>query len=81
MEYVLSNGFCEMTEKEMEAVDGGIDIDIVDIVGKFASGGAGSVLGKKVGSTIGGAVGGPIGQVVGGIVGVAIFEVIYHLNN
>ncbi len=79
MEYVLSNGFCEMSENEMEAVDGGFDF--IDFVGGVASGSAGSYVGKKVGAAVGGAVGGPIGAVVGGILGVAAFEIVYHLNN
>lgn len=75
----LSYGFCEMSEKEMEAVDGGFDV--IDAVGNIVCGGAGAYVGRKVGATVGGAVGGPVGAVVGGILGVAAFEVVYHLNN
>lgn len=79
MEYVLSKEFSGMSQKDMEAVNGGFDL--IDFAGGFASGAAGKAIGKRIGATIGGAVGGPIGGVVGGILGVAAFEVIYHLNN
>lgn len=75
----LSYGFSEMSEEEMEAVDGGLDV--LDTFGNIVCGGAGVYVGRKVGATVGGAVGGPVGAVVGGILGVAVFEIVYHLNN
>lgn len=68
MENVMTNGFAELSEDEINDLNGG---SLGECIAVFAGGG----IGAKIGGYVGGTFGGPIG----GIVGTAAGYGIYHL--
>lgn len=79
MEMVLNDGFCELSQMEIEKIDGGISWNDV---GLYVSGAGGASIGMYAGAKIGaaaGSIGGPGGAAIGTIVGGAAGIIIYTL--
>lgn len=64
------NGFCEISQFELEQIDGGVDWDSV---GNAIACGSGAAIGGKVGAAIGTSVAPVVGTIIGGAVGVVIY--------
>lgn len=77
MEMVLSNEFCDLSQMEMDEIDGGVKWNDLGLYLAGAGGASvGMFAGGKVGATVG-CIGGPGGSAIGAIVGGAAGIIIY----